>query len=149
MEKFSLALGDWGSDGHGHSREYIINSNKPQIDIENAYKAAIKKMGFDVLNLCEDYEDNVIPADQWKSIVAAGFDPENRVNGYGLYNETEDSGEQYMDPDGFMVLILWFIQTGDNELQLSPENKVSPPNLLKRLNYGHDAKLIGYGVFGS
>lgn len=52
---YKLVLGDWSEDGHGISRNILIDCNCESVaDIQNAYKASCKKLGIQ-FNHNEDY----------------------------------------------------------------------------------------------
>ncbi len=141
MNEFRLEIGDWSNDGHGQCVTYTIQSNKTKQEIDKAYKKAVKNIGFDVLDLCKEYEESTIPADTWKRLKSEGFDPNIEIAGYSLGNaEPEENEDMYMDVDGFMLLVLWFLKTGDPDLILKPI-----PEIKERLvgTYEH----IGYGLF--
>lgn len=43
---YRLVLGDWSKDGHGYSKDVLIECNcNDVVDIQNAYKASCKKLG--------------------------------------------------------------------------------------------------------
>lgn len=56
-----LALGDWSEDGHGISKDVLVECNCNNVaDIQNAYKASCKKLGVQ-FNVNEDYTGKKFP----------------------------------------------------------------------------------------
>lgn len=52
---YNLVLGDWAEDGHGRSKNILVDCNCESVtDIQNAYKASCRKLGIQ-FNNDEDY----------------------------------------------------------------------------------------------
>ena len=58
---YKLALGDWSEDGHGISKDVLIDCNCESVtDIQNAYKTSCKKLGVQ-FNEDEGYTGKNLP----------------------------------------------------------------------------------------
>lgn len=58
---YKLILGDWSEDGHGISRNILVDCNCESVtDIQNAYKASCKKLGIQ-FNHNKDYTGKNLP----------------------------------------------------------------------------------------
>lgn len=56
MANIIFEIGDWSGDGHSHSAEFLVKSNK---GIKELRKVHLKENQF-IGSLCSDYEDNKI-----------------------------------------------------------------------------------------
>lgn len=55
---YKLTLGDWSEDGHGVSKDILINCNCDNVaDIQNAYKVSCKKLGVQFNDETNDYTE--------------------------------------------------------------------------------------------
>lgn len=53
---YNLVLGDWAEDGHGISKNILIECNCESVtDIQNAYKASCRKLGIQFNDNYKDY----------------------------------------------------------------------------------------------
>lgn len=68
-----IRLGDLGGDGHCRTSNQLIRSSLNHLDLKAAFALGSKTLGFDLTDLCGDYEDNVIPADAASILVKAGL----------------------------------------------------------------------------
>lgn len=61
--KMEFSLGDPYGDGHRYCETFYIRSNYSADDIDNIYKEACKKLGFDyVIVAASEYEDRTLDA---------------------------------------------------------------------------------------
>jgi hypothetical protein len=58
--KVKFPIGDWSRDGHGMCDWFIVNSNKPVEELREAHFSFRGKAGFDIGDLCHEYEDSII-----------------------------------------------------------------------------------------
>lgn len=146
--QWELQIGDWSDDGHGKTKDYIIESNHSVEVAREAYFKAKKKLkGFDFgEEVCSGYEQYRIEPPLFEKMLSLGFsfddmDPEDlelaKVEGLGL--STKD----------ITKLFLQYLKMGDPTLELDivPEPQVPTFHF-----YGFDKKKrhiphIGYGLF--
>jgi len=123
----NLVIGDWSDDGHGKTHTVTVKSNLLKENIDRAYLEGVKKIGVDISEYCEDYEDTLVPMEALKKLETAGFDLYT-LDGYG---EDEEFGIWYED---FAKIWMFIAKTGNPDLILVPAD----PN---SINIG------GYGLF--
>ena len=58
MYDIKFTLGDYSRDGHGQFDDYIVESNKPVEHLRELHFSCIETLGFDIGDMCRDYEDN-------------------------------------------------------------------------------------------
>lgn len=58
MHDIKFTLGDYSRDGHGQFDDYIVESNKPVEHLRELHFSCIETLGFDIGDMCKDYEDN-------------------------------------------------------------------------------------------
>lgn len=104
---YKLALGDWSEDGHGISKDILVDCNcNNVVDIQNAYKESCKKLGIqfdddkdysekgykyhDPHLIWTDYQDNDMSAIAYDILNKAGcFD--------GIDIEEDDDGRYHIE----------------------------------------------------
>lgn len=124
----TLVVGDWSGDGHDKTENIFIKCNRSIDEVNEAYKAGTKIVGFDLVDsLCEEYEDRRIPIEAVTSLQDNGIeidwddevDPDVGVN---IYHEE------------FVEIYLAIVKLGDPDFKYERQ---SPPVI----NIG------GYGLF--
>lgn len=127
MNKIRLVLGDWSDDGHGKSKEFMIESSLKKLQLQEAYKIGAKKIGVSIIEFCSDYEDSKMPAKD--------FNIFNTLNSE-FPTETKDE-EVWVDEDLYAKMYMMTCKAGHPEL---------------KWNFIVDDEWIdigGYGLFGS
>lgn len=116
-------IGDWADDGHGKYDEHYIISNKTKYELEEAYAAHPDKLGFDLQDICEAYQDRSINEDTRSIIRSAGLDFD--------YDDKYDciSRKSYFD------------------LEMNILKKMLPDFEYKPLDYETFGPSPGYGLF--
>jgi len=141
----SLVLGDPSDDGHGKTDTFVIKSNLDQKDIEAAYKKGSEKLGFNLINeVCEEYEDSLLPKDKIDILVKNGFTIDNLMSSSDY--DREDAEEAFEDDEssGFNINSEYFANTYLFIVKLG--NKDFQYEMLKgKLNPTID--IGGYGLF--
>lgn len=88
----TLTIGDWSDDGHGKTERFVINTNLTVDQIQQAYKAGSKKLGFNFVDeCCHDYEDNILNKNIVDKLMANGLDDHLKKEQYTLYLENEEA----------------------------------------------------------
>ena len=139
MYQFYMTIGDWSDDGHGLNRSYLISSNAPVETVREAHYRIKDVTGVDVEDICSEYENDVIDAENVQRLQKIGYPLEDiATDGTVCMNEKE-----------MARLWLFLLQKADPELKLSFGVKEEIPTLHF---YGYDEKgrhisFVGYGVF--
>lgn len=117
---YKLVLGDWSEDGHGISKNILVDCNCESVtDIQNAYKESCKKLGVQ-FNHTEDYTGKHLqygdPHLIWTEyeeddMSAVAYDILNKAGCFdGIYVEKTDKGRYYIeDREECACLIMNFI----------------------------------------
>lgn len=104
---YKLVLGDWSEDGHGISKNILVDCNcNNVIDIQNAYKESCRKLGVQ-FNHTEDYTGKHLqygdPHLIWTEyseddMSAVAYDILNKAGCFdGIYVEKTDKGRYYIE----------------------------------------------------
>jgi len=60
----TLTVGDDSGDGHDKQEHYTFESNLSKEEVVKAFKKGTKIVGFDLTELCADYEDSEFPEEE-------------------------------------------------------------------------------------
>jgi hypothetical protein len=151
MPKIKFSIGDWSDDGHGKSETFLVKSNVPLIDLQEAYFEACNKLGVRLDGdkkikwepPCSDYEDSVFPMEIYKHLKEQGVkmpEPEDTYD--------EDDKGVYFNPDQWVDIILSFIMWQNKKIKLTRmDDDVQTFHFYgidkQNRHIGH----IGYGLF--
>jgi hypothetical protein len=139
---FTIQIGDWSGDGHGHCEEFRFVANKPIEDVREAYFVAKKKHPkICPERFCDEYEVGTIPDEIHAALTAAGAPVRDE-------DDLEQEGITAGEMAGFVA---WFCMQGDPDLVVKADPLPPVPYLAF---YGADEKgrhigFHGYGLFGS
>lgn len=126
---YQIAVGDWSGDGHDKCLYYDINAAKDNASITEAYAAAKEAHPeLDILQHCQDYEDNIITgpvADKIRELDLPEWD-EDDMGGDGIY----------IYPIGWVNYLVWYLNLGDPELDLVLEPQRQHVSYLLAGGYG-------------
>jgi len=151
--RFTVNLGDWSSDGHGKTKDFVFGCNKPMKDVAAAFKNACKKFPREThpTAIFEDYEDRSLTPLAYFEILDSGYD---MLHGFNepverarrekeLPDETWEELLKYpqVDTEELALYILWFCQQGDSSLVFSKEATE------KLFGYSGITDGAGYGLF--
>lgn len=130
----TLVLGDWSDDGHGKTDTINIKSNLDKKDMEKAYEAGTKKLGFDFCGyVAEDYEDNKLDDEKWNKLKELGYQNEALEDEAEKYND----GEISLWTDSYTDIYLFIVKLGNDKFEF--EYLVGEQNPQIRIG--------GYGLF--
>lgn len=122
-----VVLGDWSDDGHGKTETYVIKTNLSGKELEKAFKAGVKKSGFDITEHCGDNEDYAIPDDLYDYFEKAGV----------VFDSIQDEpGNHFCCTDDFFHVYMKTCEIGNDTLKWSVEK-----------NYDNEIRIGGYGLF--
>lgn len=133
--KIRFPIGDWSDDGHGHCEYFYCSAAGTLDDIREAHFACKKKYGFDIGDICQEYEETRIDESIVEKIEAAGL------------CESIDL-EERMEAETIFKIWIELLNSIDENLKLVPESLA-----YEDINfYGYDNKkrhlsTPGYGVF--
>lgn len=103
----NFPVGDWTNDGHGKCDYFVVKSNKSVVELTGIHISVKEKLGFDIGEICAEYEDSELSLDIYDKLVNAGFNIE--YGGGDKYPEMcryfYDMDSRYMDTQG--VFNLW------------------------------------------
>lgn len=72
----NLTAGDESQDGHEKTETITVSCNLTKAQLEKAYRAGTKKLGFDLsADVAREYEDSSVSEGFVKKLRAAGIDP--------------------------------------------------------------------------
>lgn len=143
MHRFKINIGDWSNDGHNQYRTYIIESTKPNAEVQQAFNAAGTKIGViseERFLIADEYEDYRLPNNYASALTDAGVEIDDLV-----YNDGTDEEPDYMfeDPQSLAILVMRIAQT---ELQF--EFKFVDDTVPHFNGFWGDLNMsIGYGIF--
>lgn len=144
--RFKIHIGDWSKDGHNQSESFIIESTKPNNEVQQAFKDAGTKIGvisegaYPRFLIADEYEDYRLPNNYAEALTDAGVEIDDLV-----YNDGTDKEPDYMfeEPHALAVLIMRIAQT---ELQF--EFKFVDDEVPNFNGYWGDLNMsFGYGLF--
>lgn len=70
----SLRMGDWSDDGHGKTEIVTIKTNLTFAQLNKAYSAGVKKVGFDLTDeTARDYEEPWMYVEHWRCLERVGM----------------------------------------------------------------------------
>lgn len=137
--RFRLPIGDWSDDGHGKCNYYYIKSNKPIEEVREIHFQTKENTGYDIEEICKEYEDSSIDIDLFNELVELGLDVEEFDLPY--------DDQVMFSPDNMCQLWVLLLMKTDETLKLEIEDI---PEMLSF--YGYDEKkrhigFVGYGCF--
>lgn len=120
----TLQLGDWSHDGHNVTEVYSIESNLSPEDLQKAYRRGVARIGIDIEDLCDTYQEGFIEEDDYRTLRANGLKDSDLVVPEEDYNNTSApislsvvDGCLAMDTKMFARLYLWCCRLGDEGFQ--------------------------------
>ena len=72
--RFTLTVGDFSLDGHGRTMDFLAEADGTIEQIREAHKSIKKKTGIDLSRICNDSEDDVVPASVVRKLSKLGID---------------------------------------------------------------------------
>lgn len=137
MHLIYLVIGDWGGDGHDLTEKMLVRSNKNHHQLQQAFKAGVEQLGFDITKFCSDFEEDKVPAFIWNKMLELREVWEPWGN-YFIPSETEPTGggEVQIDKEFFTVVYLTTCKIGDESLQFELCDDDTP-----------EIYIGGYGLF--
>ena len=138
MYKFYLTIGDWSGDGHGRSKDFLIESNVPAETVREVHYKIKDATGVDIESVCSGYEEDEIDGETVAALKAMGFNFENSTGmGDGIVSVSE-----------MARLWLFLLKKADPMLEL----RVCDDDIPRLQFYGLDENGrhigdVGYGLF--
>ena len=86
---YSFPVGDWSDDGHGKCEYYTVEGNKPMSEVAIAHRSCKEKHGFEIGDICHEYEDQTIDEEIVNTIRDMGIEIEKLVNDYDWVGSDE------------------------------------------------------------
>jgi len=128
-------VGDWSADGHGRCDRYTVISQKPVQDIREAHFKASAILGFEIGDICREYEDNGLDDEVVAKLDELGYAPKNTT-----------FDPEFLMSDDVVDVWVFLLNAVDSTLELE---RVKPS---KVSFYGYDdqgrhLQVPGYGTF--
>jgi len=114
--KMYLVLGDWSDDGHGKSDKILVNVSHNVEQVRKAYEKSCKTLGFDIGEVCSDYEENTV-SEKVMDIL--------KTLNYPGYQSLMDE-DSCLDIDTYVDLWFWVIGLCINDFKWSVAGDVIP-----------------------
>jgi hypothetical protein len=128
QNKIELIVGDWSNDGHGRTRMFTIASNLTKAELEKAYEAGVKIVGFDPKHFVEDYQQSYLPAEQILRLIELGIKD-------WVAPDDDDDEDVEIYPDAYKDIWLFVAKLGNPEFEF----ELNVPS--------ETIKVGGYGLF--
>lgn len=133
--RMRLVIGDWSMDGHNMTESITVEANRKASAVKLAYLKGSKVVGLDVTaDVCRDYEDNTLLAEDLVKLVDAGF---TGLGDFVLRPEMIFDDTEAVEPFDFAQYWLFIARKGDPDLRI----KVVEDE--EKINIG------GYGLFST
>lgn len=138
MYQIRLTIGDWSDDGHGHTADFIVNSNLPVEAVREAHFKIKETTGIDIESICSEYEEDEIDEETVEILKDMGFQ----------FSNSTGMGDEITNPEEMAKIWVFLLQKADPNLKLEFQTDDIP-----NLNfYGFDEKgrhigSVGYGLF--
>lgn len=127
----NLTMGDWSYDGHNQTSVKTIVSNLSTKQIEEAYKAGTKIVGFDLTkDVARDYEDTELPSEFADMLRKHGFDVDSEIE-----KHVDEENGFILWIDTFPKIFFFIVKLGN------PDFRYAEAEQKQNINIG------GYGLF--
>lgn len=140
MNTYKFPIGDWSDDGHGQCDYFLVESPCDIQQIREAHFSCKEKFGFDIGDICHDYNDNEVQPHEIECITNMGID---------LSKYCQDNNWTIYCTGSLVALWVEILNKIDPSLHL----RYIPPIKYESINfYGYDKKkrhlkTPGYGLF--
>lgn len=120
MSLIKIVVGDLYGDGHGHSEDFVVETNTAIEEIKKAYKKGVKIIGVNLINdVAVEYQDGSIDEELFAKFQQLGF---------------KDIDTSFLSADDFFDLYIFTVKTGNPSIEL---NKIDIDSI----------EIGGYGLF--
>ena len=138
MYKFCLSIGDWSGDGHGIHKDFIVLSNMPVEVVREAHYKIENETGIRIEEICSEYEEDEIGAEDVRILKELGFEFENSTG----------MGEGVVNPTEMARLWLFLLQKVNPMLKLEIVQNDAPSFHFFGFDaHGRHIGFVGYGLF--
>lgn len=145
LHKFYINIGDWSEDGHSQSDQFLLESNYPVKDLQEAYRETCEKTGIELHTLCADYCDQEVEAKIVHKLVKEFGCPLQECFGEDDLDEENEEPFFITSPEQMLNLIIWYIKFS------MPENFSigRSDNVIPHFNgfWGDLNISFGYGIY--
>jgi len=117
-------VGDWSDDGHGKCDYFMVRSNKLAQEVREIHFSCPERLGFDIGNICREYEDSDLSLEIFDKLQAAGFDIEwedAKSDNQKMCRYFHSSDSRAMGTEEVFHLWIDILQFLDSELELKLE----------------------------
>lgn len=136
--KFYMTVGDWSGDGHAQKTRFLIQSNQSVEFVREVHFGIKSAAGIDIEALCNEYGDNVIPADVRKQLELLGYN----------IQDTSGLGDYIISPEEMMNIWLFLLMYAEAALNLKICEEIYPDFHFAGMDKkGRHIGAVGYGLF--
>lgn len=141
--QIQFPIGDWSGDGHGKCDWFTVKSNKPVEEVREIHFQMSEKLGINIEEIAEEYEDDEITEEVAKKLSAIGLDVED----YAELYEYKKPAKWRTNSEGMIDLWIDLLMKVDSSLELKVIRDIPTISF-----YGFDEKhrcieFVGYGCF--
>jgi hypothetical protein len=132
--KVKFEIGDWSKDGHNQFDTFILEVDG-SVDVEKDYVKGMRKVGFDLTEYCQEYEDHCIPKALVHKIWELGYET-SLESLQPDYDDEPGSDECWIGSEDYLDLYMTIAMIGNGNIKYS--------------TVGDDISVIrpgGYGLF--
>lgn len=138
MHRFWMTIGDWSSDGHGKSEDFLISSSAPVEQVREAHYRIKGVTGIDIEDICSRYGEDEVDAETVESLKRMGF----------LFENNSGMGDGILSVEEMAKLWLFLLQQADRELELALiEDDIPSLHFSVADQQGRRISSVGYGLF--
>ena len=134
MNTIKIIVGDNVLDGRCQTYQLLIETELSRKEIGTAFAIGVKYLGFDITEICKDYEDNTLALKEYEKIIGQWPDIPLQCQGNAMVLSEMDL---YLTIDEFIEIYLRTVKLGNPNFEYVEKN----PDYNNTLNIG------GYGLF--
>lgn len=138
MYKFKLPIGDWSGDGHDKCDYYIVESNKSVEEVREIHFLIKPMLGIDLHEICNDYEDNTIRDEAYRTLKHLEFT---------AWDDYPQEGYGWVSSDIMAELWIFLLRAVDPSLNLTIVDDDLPMLPFYGYKDGKHIGFVGYGCF--
>lgn len=133
-------VGDWSDDGHGKCHYYTVKSKKQVQDVREAHFRASEVLGFDLGDICKNYEERTLDQRISNKLFELGYD-------FSTFDDRDEEGEpEWLSSNEVIDIWLYLLNHIDPSLKLEPM-RIPSINFYGYDNEKRHLETPGYGVF--
>ncbi|MBI5065800.1 hypothetical protein HZA97_06185 [Candidatus Woesearchaeota archaeon] len=133
----NFPVGDWSDDGHGKCNYFLVSSKKPTKEVRAAHFEAPKVLGFEIGDICHEYEDRYLEENIVTKLKELNYDMDKL---------DQDDDRISLSPEDMADIWLYLLNHINPELNLKLFPSVPMINFYG-FEDGKHLRTPGYGLF--